>query len=287
MIWLVPLLVLAAIVLYRQRWLMITLFVVAHLMLFFAWPERLVLQRMLAMSIMPVGLIWLGLGLLSLLAWLRRWPGRSAITVLFLLLMLFGNPVIGSGLLRQLEAVHPPPAARLADWPQVDAVAVLGGGTEGDGSEAWLGPAGDRVMLAARLYHLQRTRRLLTSGSSMPEIHRPRDLSRETALIWQSLGIPATAIEQLPDAVNTRQEIAALHSWQQAHPEQVLAIVSSAWHLPRIAAQCQRQELVAQFWPAARSAPRRWSVVSPIPRYEGLECWTRWWWELIGRLIGR
>lgn len=271
----------------RHRRLGLGVAVVALICLVLGWPGLIIAQRFLSLLVMPIGLLWLFLGAASYLAWWRRWPGTVPLLAAWLMLGLCGNHFLGHRLLARLTQPFPEPAPTLAEWPRVDTIAVLGGGSRGDGRRAWLGWAGDRVLLAARLYRHERARQLITTGQTIDGIHLPRDLSHETAQIWQDLGIPSSAILGLPEPRNTREEVQALVAWQQAHPERRLAVISSAYHLPRIQALCTTLGLQATLWPADRQSPVAWSLISPIPSAEGVQVWKWLCWEYLGRLVGR
>jgi len=196
--------------------------------------------------------------------------------------------VVGDWLLAQIEAPY-----REIDplqGPTLDAVVVLGGGTASVDGRPRLDLAGDRVLLGAQLHRIGRTKRLVTTGSSIPALGPPRDLTDETAAIWRSLGVPEDAIVRLPEPKNTRQELDAVKAWVETSTSvQTIGLVTSAWHLGRALAQAERVGLEVQPLPAdvrGGSEPGR-NLQDYIPAGPGFEQVHRATWELLGRAVGR
>jgi uncharacterized SAM-binding protein YcdF (DUF218 family) len=128
-----------------------------------------------------------------------------------------------------------------------DYVVVLGGSTSvSPTGRAQFGPSGDRVGYAASLYLSGIAKHLVTTGDnlvitgSLTRGFKPEDdPSVQTKQIWQSLGVPADAISELPGQ-NTSSEMAALREhteyWQDKH----CAILTSAIHMPRAISLAKR-----------------------------------------------
>jgi uncharacterized SAM-binding protein YcdF (DUF218 family) len=242
-------------------------------------------QKMAARLATPLGLAWLVLfGLaLDLLRNRRWWPGGLA-GGCWLLLSVGGNPWIAAGLLGSLERSVPAPQART--W---DAIAVLGGGTDLDSSGVvQLGASGDRVRLGHALWQERRAPLLVALGSGLLGAERQRDLAAETTQLWRGWGVPDAAMLQCPEPVNTRGEIERLASEAAARGWKRIAIVTSAWHLPRALALARRFGLVADGLPADSRA--RMPPASPaylVPGGEAMHEVQLWCTELIGRMVGR
>ena len=254
-----------------------------------AISRDIVLQKCVALLLLPAGLVWIGLAVLTIVAW-RRTQRALAITagILWLLHALAGNVWLGAALMGSLEAQVP--VTDLTASPPLEAVFTLGGGTEMDVTgAARVGSGGDRVVTAARLWYQGRTKRLVASGCTIPGTDTPRDLGQETAALWRGLGIPDTAIEVLPPGpINTTQEIAAYRIAIAAHGWTRVGLVSSGWHLPRAIALC-RSAGISMIPIAADRRGRQpgWTPLYLIPQERGfvnvhLACW-----EYLGRLIGR
>ena len=245
-------------------------------------------QKVLGRLAMPLGLLWLGL--LAATAWAlsqRSWGRGTLLLGAWLLLSAAGNGSLGNYLMARLERDHPPPDLGLAG--PFEAVFVCGGGTSirPDG-QPQLGSSGDRLLVAATLWKAGRTPLLVSSGSSIPGLGPARDLTAETRAIWRIWGIPEAAVLTLPAPLNTSQEIAAYRALATANGWRRTAVVSSAWHLPRIANLCS----AADFHPALIGADYQadaasWSWTSVVPSVGGMIGVHVALWELVGRAVGR
>lgn len=245
-------------------------------------------QKLLGRLAMPLGLLWLGLLATGLFCAVRRaWAAAAVTAGLWLLCTAAGSPWLGSHLLLRLEAGFPPPDLALAG--PYDAVFVCGGGTalRPDGI-AQLGSSGDRLLTAATLQRNQRTPLLVTSGSSIPGLGRSRDLTEETTDIWLRCGVPATAIVPVPGPINTKEEIAAYRMLAEERGWKRVAVISSAWHLRRIARLCATEGFAADLLGSdfsGRTDDSSW--IELVPSIGGacsvqLACW-----EFLGTAIGR
>ena len=243
-------------------------------------------QKILGRLVMPAGLLAQLLLFGLALDVLDRRALRAAVSALGLgLLVGSASLAMGTALIGELEAEVP-------DDPggSFDAVFVLGGGTAQapDGSPE-LGAAGDRVRLGAALFHRGRTPVLIASGRTHDALGE-RNLAAETRDLWTEMGIPASAVRTLPEPVNTRTEVAAYAALSQAEGWTRIGLVSSAAHLPRVAAQAERVGLEGAVLLAAdhrRGAGRRPSALWWIPSGGGLRLTDAWAWERLGRWLGR
>jgi uncharacterized SAM-binding protein YcdF (DUF218 family) len=260
--------------------------ILAASILFFG--SDLAMQKLVSALVMPNGLFWLGLGGLAIhLFAIRERASAIAATVLFAFYSISASPWVASTLVSQLEDQIP--EYSLEDGAKFDAVFVLGGGAvrrPDRGAQA--SENGDRVVLAARLYHLQKTPLLVTSGSTIPGLADPEDLTLATAEIWTSLGVPESAILRIPDPKNTSSEIAAYKAMIASRGFQRVGVVSSAWHLPRVLALAAKAGLEVTPIPAdhrAGSGPLHPILLIPQPgawKRTQLACW-----EMLGMVVGR
>jgi uncharacterized SAM-binding protein YcdF (DUF218 family) len=243
-------------------------------------------QKFVGRLAMPLGLLWLGCALSVLVAALRRrWRLAALLSACFVLFTASCSSWVGDGLMRHLEATIPHPLN--SELPTLEAVFVLGGSTSrGPRGDAFVNHAGDRVLLAARLFQLGKTPLLVASGSGFPGIDPDRDLAQETAEIWRELGIPAAAIVELPGPVNTRQEIAAYQALCRARGWTRVGIISSAWHLPRALSLCRTAGFTAlpigADW---RSDDAAFSALSLVPTGFGAATVQVACWEWLGIAI--
>jgi uncharacterized SAM-binding protein YcdF (DUF218 family) len=247
------------------------------------------LEKALGLLVMPVGLIWLLLLAGAGFCLRRRQRGPAAMVLAMALLYgLAGNRYLASALVGSLERrVAPVDVAALQPF---DAVFVLGGGSEQDAAGApELGLGGDRIFLAARLWHAGKARLLVASGASRDGIAGFRDGGQETRALWQAVGIPDRAILVVPEPCwNTRDEIQAYARLQARYRWQRMALVSSASHLPRAMALASRAGLAFTPLGADRIGRRRgFELQGLVPQGVGFETSQRACWEYLGRWLGR
>lgn len=249
----------------------------------------LVAQKALALLLMPAGLAWLLLIALTVAAW-RSAPRALAwlASATLLLFTVAGNTWIGNALIGSLEQRIPP--LDLEHQQPFDAVCVLGGGTEfSDADGPALASAGDRIAVAARLWHAGKAKVLVVSGSSIGTMERERDLTEESTVLLRGLGVDPRAIMPAPPgAVNTAQEIAAYRAMAGEHGWTRIGLVSSAWHLPRALRLCRSIDFaVVPLGADRRGRFRSWSLYWLIPQHHGFDRVQHACWEYLGMLAGR
>jgi uncharacterized SAM-binding protein YcdF (DUF218 family) len=246
-------------------------------------------QKTLGLLAMPVGLLWLFLLASAGFCLLRKQRLAAALfLVAALSYALAGNVYLGSALMARLESGIPPVAA--ASAAPFDAVCVLGGGTEGDGlGGAEASQAGDRIVLAARLWHAGKARLLVTSGMSRDSLGSVRNLGEETRTLWRGLGVPDAAILVVAEPCwNTRDEILADRRLQLQHGWKRVGLLSSAWHLPRALALARKAGLTATPLGADWDGrPHPFQLQLLVPQAEGFRKVQRACWEFLGRRLGR
>ena len=249
-----------------------------------ALPPMPMVAKLVGLLAMPTGLLWLILlASMAALTDANRPRPAAAVFAFWLLYTCAGNTWLGSSWLGAMErdiVMTDPFAERL------DAVFVLGGGASTSPSgRAQTGEAGDRVVLAARLYHAGITEALVASGSNVPGANAVDDLAAATASIWTQLGVPPSAIIQVPGPYDTRSEIAAYAELTRDRGWNRVGVVSSAWHLPR--AQVHADPLGFEFTPLAadiRGNPTWEGIVSLVPSGAGFAQVSVAAWEALGRL---
>lgn len=247
------------------------------------------LQKTLAYLIMPVGLLWLLLLGAAVLAWRRKQRGAGfGLLVVAMLYWGLGNLVVGSALMARLE--RDVPALEMATTAPFDAVFVLGGGSEESPTgEPQLGFAGDRLQVAAKLWHAGKARVLVASGFSHDGLHGDRDSGEETRTLWRNMGVPDRAIRVVKEPCwITRDEIAAYRRLQDSQGWKRMALVSSASHLPRAMALAGRAGLrvtpVGADWLGRDHA---FQLQFLVPQGDGFLRSQRACWEFLGRKLGR
>jgi uncharacterized SAM-binding protein YcdF (DUF218 family) len=133
----------------------------------------------------------------------------------------------------------------------LDVVLVLGGGTDGaPNGIAQLGAAGDRLALAARLYHAGKMDRIVVSGlrDTAQEDEQPH--YAESAKILRDLGVPVEHIVELPAGTDTASELAAFKEWQAEDSTEPVGLLTSAWHMKRAMILAKRNQINARPIPA-------------------------------------
>ena len=247
------------------------------------------LEKTVGLLAMPAGLVWLFLLASAVLSLLRK---QRLPAVLFLaaalLYAIAGNVYLGSALVARLEAAVPP--VDVATVAPFDAVLVLGGGSQEDPfGRPEAGLAGDRLLLAARLWHAGKARLLVTSGLSRDSLGAVRNLGEETRALWRGLGVPDAAILVVASPCwNTREEIAADRRLQFQHGWKRVGLLSSASHLPRALALARKAGLVVTPVGADwRGRPHPFQLQMLVPQADGFLDVQRACWEFLGRRVGR
>lgn len=254
----------------------------------FALPNFLYVQKVVALLIMPLGLVWCSLGAGALVARFKAFHVAAlSLGTAFVLLGVAANPWLGRSLLASLEAPYTD-SQPLREEP-FDAVFVMGGGTSLDGQgNPILGPSGDRVMLGARLWHAGVARHLVPSGSSIAGIGKARDVGTETEIIWMSLDLPDEAVTPLPEPRNSSEEVAAYAALARERGWTRVGLVTSAWHMRRAMRLAATNDLDATPLPADfRGGGGFDGLISLIPSGFGARDVHRASWEYLGAAVHR
>lgn len=247
--------------------------------------RRMEMQKVAALVFMPLSIMWLTFGVLSLRALAR---GRRAVGAFFAAMFatyaLGGCASVSTWLQSFLEDTLPPYVPAEAQ-PRFDAVLVLGGGIirRPDTRELQLTVWGDRLLVAADLYRAGKAGVLVASGGSSD------DQSEASARLWSQLGVPEGAILQIPRGRNTSEEMEEYRRLIEREGWTKVALVSSAYHLPRALRHAERLGL--ELTPIA--SHRRWPPpedLDPYVLFPTPEVWAktqRILWELYGMAVGR
>ncbi len=240
-------------------------------------------KKVVAHLLMPAGLLWIASALVML------WPGlgrrvRLAALAFWTIYTLAGSPYLGVSLLRTLEAPYYPDEQPKAP---LDALVVLGGGTGlSPGGRPALGLHGDRITRPAILHHEGLAGVLVTTGRSITEEGADRLLSRETAELWQGLGVPAADIVEISEPRNTREELAAVATLARDRPEwRSIGLCTSASHMERALREARAAGLDPVPVPCDFRSVRL--VLSPlylVPQGRGFRDVQTALWEFFGRL---
>ena len=203
-----------------------------------------------------------------LLLWLltRRGFFLTAVVVVVAIVWLLSTPALSGGLQalleRQIEVV---PTESL---PNADAIVVLGGTLSppsGQGGEANLSAAADRLVHAARLYKLGKAPIVLVAGGNGGEDDSMRAESVHAAALLESWGIPESAILTETESTNTYENATFTKLMLEQHDLDRILLVTSAMHMPRALAAFRSVGIQATPAPTDFEASR--------PGVTGLDRW--------------
>jgi len=244
---------------------------------------------------LPFSLLLMVTGLLLLRFTRRRRLGRGLALAGGLWLLLCSNSGVGTWLVRGLEAEYPAQPVLVADAPlpapleRCEFVAVLGGGngyvTDWPANNLLSDSALSRIVEAVRLVRQMPRARLIVSGPINEERGGPSQ-ARMLAEVAISLGVAPERIVEISSARDTEQETVAIHALTGGAP---VALVTSAWHMPRAMALCHHQGLDVVACPsdyAARDLDQRFTDFF-LWNLGGLERSTKAVYELIGTTWSR
>jgi len=254
------------------------------LLLLCSLPSLLIAKKVVALMVLPTGLLWLGL--MALAGWpgLRR-GGRGLAVLLLIAYTFTGNPWLGGWLLGKLEF----PYVGLAESARrFDAICVLGGGSSArpDGTPQ-LGPAGDRLIVPARMFLAGKAEYLVASGQNVTDSGGTRSLADDTGALWRDLGIPETAIIRLSEPRTTKEEIQTYKALIAGRSWQHVGMCSSAWHLRRVEMICRNQGVQMIPVPADfLSARLPWNPMYAVPQACGFQNVQKALWEYLGSMTG-
>ena len=251
---------------------------------------------------MPAGLLWLLLMCLTTTYWPLRFrrsnaasessPPRSWMLLLcFILYSLAGSGLISDALARNLEAPYLSVNPLTMQIP--DVVIVLGGGAGAGANDRIQGNmSGDRLILAAQLYHQNHSIKFICTGKRIQSMDTtgvdPGQASRDLLI---RLGVPADSIELL-GGKNTSEEMKSLAT--RFGSDQKVGLLTSAWHMPRATRLAERNglnvvPLPADFRTAAGKegkTPGQW-VEALIPNGGAMGAIWSFAKEYVGMAIGR
>lgn len=234
-----------------------------------ALPHPAMVEKLATRLVLPAGLLWVA-GYGAVVVCVARGRRRAAAGALWawLAYAVAGSGQLGGALVAGLEVGFRPPAADA----RFDAVMVLGGGTDAGALGPQLSLAGDRLRVAAGLWHRGQAPVVVASGTSIGGLDQgeARDLGAEARAVLGELGVPARAVVTVPGPHNTATEVAALAAQARAAGWRRVGLVTSAWHLRRAMRLAERAGLPAVAIPAdARGGVAPWTAVALVPTGNG------------------
>ena len=208
---------------------------------------------------------------LAFLLWTKRAKlGRCLIVLAFATLALASNKSVALLLIQPLESLYPalPPAATASDLPSQTqacvAIVVLGGGHSDSPQLSFVNQlsssALSRLAEGIRLARLFPKSRLIVSGYSGTNQRSHAQVLAEAAV---SLGVSPERIVRFDQTRDTDDEAQAI---RRELGQQPFLLVTSAWHMPRAMALCQKAGLhpipaPADFM-ARPGADRSWDLLA-------------------------
>ena len=223
-----------------------TVVAIAGLWLFY---DKMAAEKIATSLAMPCGIIWYLLSCSVVVACAGRVPKLTwTLVVVWMLFTGLGNEYLSTWLARTLEA----PYAEIQPLEQqpFDYVIVLGGGASHGANHRNQGNgSGDRLILAAQLYHADVARKLICTGQRIASMDASSmDASERSRDVLTRLGVPESAIE-ICGGRNTSEEMRTL-SERFSNSGRRIGLLTSAWHLSRSMRLANRYNLSPQPLPA-------------------------------------
>lgn len=245
------------------------------------------LLRQVLLLLEPVGLLWLGLIILTILLFRgghRRLGSFASGLVLFLTII--GSTDVPGAILRSLE--RPWAGVELASLPEADAIVMLGGGIEASRYEVnhmHLTRAGDRILMAMEMVRLKKAPVLVLGGNSTSldgTLRVEADMLRTWLGQWQP---QAPEMISLGRCSNTHDEglgvknLAATRGWKR------VLLVTSASHMRRSVAVFRTLGIdvipvPCNFLTSVSTAPPPPGI--SVPRADGFQKISYWMHEQVG-----
>ena len=239
---------------YVQRFFLFALIVVGGISISALVYGQAMAEKSVTVLLQPVGLVWLGLALVVYFCVLwRRYIAAATCFVCWLVLTVAGNQIVCNSLAASLESryYHMNPY----EGEPHEYGLLLGGGTmTGPNGQSQVNTGGDRLVVACRMYHAGQIKKIICSGTYLFDNEKVEDPADTAIEILQGLGVPADDLVRLQGG-NTFEEIANLKLWvakqiEAGNDPGRVALISSAWHLPRAQRLANEVELEVSPMPA-------------------------------------
>ncbi|AFY45970.1 hypothetical protein Nos7524_0043 [Nostoc sp. PCC 7524] len=204
----------------------------------------LYLSKLLPLFFYPLGLASISLVVALFTLWKRPRVAAIAVSLSLIVLLFCSNAWVAKYLVRSLEWQNIPPV----QLPTAEAIVVLGGATKSafpPRPSVDLSEQGDRVIYAAQLYRQKKAPIIILSGGRIDWRGSGSPESADMVDILTSIGIPAEALIQEPDSLNTYQNAVNVKKILDAQGIRRILLVTSALHMPRSLKIFQRQGIDA------------------------------------------
>jgi len=256
----------------------------------------LYLSKLLPLFFYPLGLACVLMVLALVTLWKRpRWAA-GAIALALIILLVGSNGWVSRFLVRSLEWQNLPHA----ELPNAEAIVVLGGATKPaipPRPAVDLSEEGDRVLYGAQLYQQKKAPVVIVSGGRIHWRDSGPSESADMATILSQMGVPASAIIQDPDSLNTYENAVNVRKILEARGIRQVLLVTSAMHMPRSLLIFKRQGIAAIPAPTdflvtenelqeLQSSPQA-TLLNMLPDSDRLQQLTRALKEYIGLVVYR
>ncbi len=182
------------------------------------------------------------------------------------------------------------PSTKLDAEAPLDSLVVLGGGTcQAPDGRSQLSSAGDRVGMAAQLFHQGLVKHLVVTGDALPGLQyaSQNDPSIQSKSILIKLGIPVSAIEELPGS-NTSQEVRSLKQRDDLWKGKRCGLMTSASHMPRAIRLTKKEGIdVLPVLADYRALNSPFNLRDLLPSSNGANLTDLALHEFLGMLVGR
>ncbi|MBE9114381.1 YdcF family protein [Lusitaniella coriacea LEGE 07157] len=256
----------------------------------------LFLSKLLPLFLYPLGLSCILLLLSLVLLWFK--PRWTAFPVAFALMILLvaSNGWVSNTLVRSLEWKHLPQG----ELPQADAIVLLGGSLRpisAPRQTVEVSEQGDRALYAAHLYRQKKAPYIIASGGRVQWRGGGPSEASDTEIFLTDIGVPASAIIQEPDSLNTYENAVNVGKILKERNFKRILLVTSAIHMPRSFLIFKRQGidaipaptdfLVTQQLIGEPSTTPQGTLLNLLPEIDRLERTTKAIKEYIGLVVYR
>ncbi len=203
----------------------------------------LYLSKLLPLFFYPLGLACICMLVALVMLWKRPRIAAFFIVLSLVVLLVSSNSWVARTLVRSLEWQNVP-----GGIPNAEAIVVLGGATKSaffPRPTVDLNEAGDRVIYAAQLYLQKKAPVIVLSGGRIDWRGRGSSESGDMATVLSSIGIPAQALVQEPESLNTYQNAVNVKKVLESRRIRRVLLVTSAMHMPRSLLIFKRQGIDA------------------------------------------
>jgi uncharacterized SAM-binding protein YcdF (DUF218 family) len=220
----------------------------------------LILSKFIPPLLFPTGLTLI-LCLIAL--WLafraRAWGAATCAFLAALVLYAGASPILTAKLLRDLESRNPP----RAECVEAPAIVLLGGGMappDAPRLHPETGPAGDRVIHAARLWKRGCAPRIVATGGFISFLSDAKGTEADlyAALLTELFGVPSKAVLRVGESKNTHDDaVLTARLFDSTGMKKEILLVTSASHMPRAAALFRKQGFKVMPEPTDFQAPEK------------------------------